>query len=175
MTALRLLSFCFAAALTLAAPARSSADCLSAAAAALPGAATPSASPAASPVAAVSREAAALPGASQSANAPEATPVAAPGADASEAAPAAGAAVVAMPEAVYVSSQGQRLAARFDIPAKTVRLALPDGRTLTLPLAVSGSGARYSNGAQTFWEHQGGAIFEERGVLLFEGRETPAR
>lgn len=79
------------------------------------------------------------------------------------------------PEAAYVSPQGQRLAARFDLPAKTVRLALPDGRTLTLPLAVSGSGARYSNGAQTFWEHQGGAIFEEDGVLLFEGRETPPR
>ena len=104
-----------------------------------------------------------------------ASPVAAPGAAASETAPAAAAAVVAMPEAVYVSTQGQRLAARFDIPAKTVRLVLPDGRTLTLPLAVSGSGARYSNGAQTFWEHQGGAIFEERGALLFEGREAPAR
>ena len=132
MTALRLLSLSFAAALALAAPAHLAADCLSA-------------------------EAPALPGANASGTAPGALP-----------------AVVAMPEAVYLSSQGQRLAARFDIPGKTVRLTLPDGRTLTLPLAVSGSGARYSNGAQTFWEHQGGAIFEERGVLLFEGRETPA-
>lgn len=134
MNPLRRAPLCFAAALflALAAPAGLSADCLSAEAAALPGAAAPETAPAASP------------------------------------------AVVAMPEAVYVSSQAQRLAARFDIPGKTVRLTLPDGRTLSLPLAVSGSGARYSNGAQTFWEHQGCAIFEERGVLLFEGRETPA-
>lgn len=132
MTILRLLFLCCAVALTLAAPARLAADCLSAEAAALPGA-----TPSTSPVAAAASE--------------------------------------ASPAAAYVSTQGQRLAARFDIPGKTVRLTLPDGRTLTLPLAVSGSGARYSNGEQTFWEHQGSAIFEERGVLLFEGRETPAR
>lgn len=165
MNALRLVPLCFAAALFLAlvAPARLNADCLSAEAAALscaaPSAAAAEAAPAASPGVGASETAlhAALPGAA----APETAPTALP-------------AVVAMPEAVYISSQGQRLAARFDIPGKTVRLTLPDGRTLTLPLAVSGSGARYSNGAQTFWEHQSCAIFEERGVLLFEGRETPA-
>lgn len=151
MNAPRLLPLCFAAALALAAPARISADCLSAEAAALPKAASPEA------------------------DAPETALHAALPGTATQAAPAAAPAVVAMPEAVYVSSRGQRLAARFDIPGKAVFLTLPDGRTLTLPLAVSGSGARYSNGAQTFWEHQGGAIFEERGVLLFEGRETPAR
>ncbi len=31
------------------------------------------------------------------------------------------------------------------------------GRTYDLPSAVSGSGARYSNGQVEFWEHQGGA------------------
>jgi len=77
------------------------------------------------------------------------------------------------PLAVYVSDQGQRLTARFDIPGKKVRLVLPGGKTLTLPQAMSGSGARYSNGAQTFWEHQGSAIYEEGETLLFEGRETP--
>lgn len=75
------------------------------------------------------------------------------------------------PVAVYVSEQGQRLTARFDIPGKKVRLVLPGGKTLTLPVAMSGSGARYSNGAQTFWEHQGSAIYEEGETLLFEGKE----
>jgi len=75
--------------------------------------------------------------------------------------------------AVYVSEQGQRLTARFDIPGNTVRLVLPGGKRLTLPVAMSGSGARYSNGAQTFWEHQGSAIYEEGGRLLFEGKEVP--
>lgn len=170
MNALRLVPLCFAAALFLAfvAPARLSADCLSAEAAALPGAAPSGSAPSA---AAAEAAPAASPGVGASETALHA---ALPAAAAPETAPTASPAGVAMPEAAYVSSQGQRLAARFDIPGKTVRLTLPDGRMLTLPLAVSGSGARYSNGAQTFWEHQGGAIFEERGVLLFEGRETPA-
>ncbi len=75
--------------------------------------------------------------------------------------------------AVYVSEQGQRLTACFDIPGKTVRLALPDGRSVTLPVALSGSGARYGDDARTFWEHQGGAIYEEDGRLLFKGRIAP--
>lgn len=74
------------------------------------------------------------------------------------------------PVAVYVSEQGQRLTARFDIPGRKVRLVLPGGKTLTLPVAMSGSGARYSNGAQTFWEHQGSAIYEEGETLLFESK-----
>lgn len=72
--------------------------------------------------------------------------------------------------AVYVAVDGQRLTARFDIPGKTVRLLLPDGKTLILPVALSGSGARYSNGVMTFWEHQGDAILERGDTLLFEGR-----
>jgi putative lipoprotein len=31
---------------------------------------------------------------------------------------------------------------------------------LALPIAVSASGARYSDGTYTFWEHQGTALFE---------------
>jgi len=76
--------------------------------------------------------------------------------------------------AVYVSERGQRLTACFDIPGKTVRLALPGGGSVTLPVALSGSGARYSNGPQTFWEHQGSATYEEGGRLLFEGKAVPA-
>lgn len=75
--------------------------------------------------------------------------------------------------AVYVSEQGQRLTACFDIPGKTVSLALPGGKSLTLPVALSGSGARYSNGSKTFWEHQGSATYEEGGRLLFKGKVVP--
>jgi len=33
-----------------------------------------------------------------------------------------------------------------------------------LPIAHSGSGARYSDGTTTFWEHQGEAMFETPGA-----------
>jgi membrane-bound inhibitor of C-type lysozyme len=45
---------------------------------------------------------------------------------------------------------------------ETARVALPD-RTFDLPGAVSASGARYSDGATTFWEHQGEASLEVDG------------
>jgi len=37
---------------------------------------------------------------------------------------------------------------------------LPDGTSVTLPIARSGSGARYTNGTVTYWEHQGTARIE---------------
>jgi membrane-bound inhibitor of C-type lysozyme len=73
------------------------------------------------------------------------------------------------PSAVYRTEDGRRLTARFDIPGRTVRITLPGGQTLTLPLAVSASGARYSDGASTFWEHHGRARFERGDVVIFEG------
>ncbi|MBI5518794.1 MAG: MliC family protein [Desulfovibrio sp.] len=47
---------------------------------------------------------------------------------------------------------------------------LPGGETLTLPLALSASGARYSDGESTYWEHHGSARFERGDVVVFEGR-----
>ncbi|MGF7158690.1 membrane-bound inhibitor of C-type lysozyme [Rhodoligotrophos appendicifer] len=44
--------------------------------------------------------------------------------------------------------------------AKTAVIDLPEGRSLRLPIAISGSGARYSDGTSSFWEHQGSATFE---------------
>ena len=38
-----------------------------------------------------------------------------------------------------------------------------DGATWTLPIQRSASGARYSDGAITFWDHQGEARFEQGG------------
>ena len=44
-----------------------------------------------------------------------------------------------------------------------VEIALA-GRTLTLPQVISGSGARYSDGATTFWNKGDTALFEMNGV-----------
>ncbi len=38
------------------------------------------------------------------------------------------------------------------------------GQTFRLPIAMSGSGARYSDGKTTLWEHQGQAQFETPGA-----------
>ena len=40
------------------------------------------------------------------------------------------------------------------------------GQTFRLPPAMSASGARYSDGRTTLWEHQGKATFETTGVSL---------
>ena len=76
--------------------------------------------------------------------------------------------------AVYVSAAGEQMAARFDLPAKTVTVTLPDGHVATLPTAVSASGARYSNGKETFWEHQGTGRFFVKDDLQFEGAQRAA-
>jgi membrane-bound inhibitor of C-type lysozyme len=75
--------------------------------------------------------------------------------------------------AAYFSSRGERLTARFDMKAKKVTLTLPDGKSLTLPEAVSASGARYSDGKMTFWEHQGTATLFKGELAIFEGKEAP--
>jgi len=71
--------------------------------------------------------------------------------------------------AVYRSSGGKTLSACFDNKQGRVSLVLPDGRKITLPVAVSGSGARYSNEKETFWEHQGVGRFFVGETLVFEG------
>ncbi len=53
------------------------------------------------------------------------------------------------------------LIARFG--TRNVEIMLP-GRTITLPQVVSGSGARYTDGATTFWNKGDSALFEMNGV-----------
>lgn len=53
---------------------------------------------------------------------------------------------------------GQMIPALFMDGA--VLLDLPDGTSVTLPIAMSGSGARYTDGTVTYWEHQGTARIE---------------
>lgn len=72
--------------------------------------------------------------------------------------------------ATFVDGGGAVLLAVFDNAAGTVAVTLPGGREVTLPRAVSGSGARYSDGRETFWEHQGEATFTSGEEVLFEGR-----
>ena len=40
------------------------------------------------------------------------------------------------------------------------------GQTFALPRVISGSGARYSDGKTTLWEHQGEAQFETSGATF---------
>lgn len=80
--------------------------------------------------------------------------------------------------AVYQSADGRQLQACFDLKQQQVTVRLPDGALVQLPVAVSGSGARYSDGTRTFWEHQGKGRYLEGDTLLFEGAVTdqpPAR
>ena len=71
--------------------------------------------------------------------------------------------------ACYRSGDGKTVAASFDLGRNLVTVTLPDGRSVTLPAALSASGARYSDGKETFWEHQGSGRFFTGETLLFEG------
>ena len=76
--------------------------------------------------------------------------------------------------AAYRAGDGARLEACFDLDRNTVTVGLADGSRVVLPAAVSGSGARYSDGARTFWEHQGVGRYFVGEKLLFEGGPAPA-
>jgi hypothetical protein len=77
--------------------------------------------------------------------------------------------VAAYAQGIFIASKGETMSATFNLVSKTVSVILPDGEHFTLPQALSASGARYSDGTNTFWEHQGGAIFEINGRQVFEG------
>jgi len=51
-----------------------------------------------------------------------------------------------------------------------VRIKLSDGRELSLPQAISASGARYANNDESFifWNKGNGAFIEEKGVMTFK-------
>lgn len=73
----------------------------------------------------------------------------------------------------YRSPGGEVLKASFDLDRHQVTVTLPDGRSVTLPAAQSASGARYSDGTETFWEHQGTGRFFHGETVLFEGELQP--
>lgn len=58
------------------------------------------------------------------------------------------------------NQNGERFVARYgslsDNSLAFVKITLPDGEEVTLPRALSASGARYTDGRQfVWWEHQG--------------------
>lgn len=59
----------------------------------------------------------------------------------------------------------------------SVALTLSDGRSLTLPQVVSGSGARYANASETFvfWNKGNTAFIEENGRTTYDGCSTQPR
>lgn len=67
--------------------------------------------------------------------------------------------------AEYACADGTTLQAGFAQDPPRVNLRHGD-KSWRLPIAKSGSGARYSNGRVTFWEHQGEATLEGKRVSL---------
>ena len=69
----------------------------------------------------------------------------------------------------FYAADGSKLTAVFLLKEAVVEITLPDGQKFRLPQAVSASGARYSDGTNTFWEHQGGGVFTHNDQELFNG------
>ncbi len=68
--------------------------------------------------------------------------------------------------AVFVCPSGQAIAADFG--KRQVRLALSDGRSMTLPQVIAASGARYANQDESFvfWNKGNGAFVQEGGDMV---------
>ena len=65
--------------------------------------------------------------------------------------------------AVYVSADGEKLSVVYDRLRKTVTLTAPDGE-VTLPQAVSASGARYTaDEHEVFWNKGANASYWKNG------------
>jgi membrane-bound inhibitor of C-type lysozyme len=74
---------------------------------------------------------------------------------------------------VYISADGEKLSVVYDRLRKTVTLTTPDGE-VTLPQAVSASGARYTaDEHEVFWNKGANASYWKNGTLFFEGVEMP--
>ncbi len=73
------------------------------------------------------------------------------------------------PPVAYVSANGDQFVARYgslsDGSLNFVKVKIPSGQEYTLPQAVSGSGARYTDDREiVWWEHQGTVRVDVRGV-----------
>ncbi|MDB5194589.1 MAG: Protein of unknown function periplasmic [Parcubacteria group bacterium] len=71
--------------------------------------------------------------------------------------------------AMFVCTHSASIGAEFT--DRAVALSLSDGRNLTLPQTVSGSGARYANSDESFvfWNKGNTAFIEENGRTTFAG------
>jgi putative hemolysin len=78
----------------------------------------------------------------------------------------------------FTCSGGKRVDAVFTNGAQSsVALTLSDGRSMTLPQAMSGSGARYASADESFvfWNKGNTAFIEENGKTTYDGCETKPR
>jgi putative hemolysin len=74
--------------------------------------------------------------------------------------------------ASFTCDAGKNVAAIFtNGPRSSVALVLSDGRKVSLPQAMSGSGARYANGDESFvfWNKGNTAFIEENGKTTYSG------
>ena len=72
--------------------------------------------------------------------------------------------------ALFTCDAGETIAAVFhNGPQSSVELTLSDGRKLTLPQVLSGSGARYANGDESFvfWNKGNTAFIVENGKTTY--------
>ncbi len=79
----------------------------------------------------------------------------------------------------FLSEDGVVVTAVYSLPGRaphraTVRLSLPDKTQVELHRATSGSGARYTNDAAEWWEHQGEATYVVDGTNVFRGKASSA-
>jgi len=73
-------------------------------------------------------------------------------------------------DARYLCPNGTMVFARYHIKEKTVDFKLDDASNwITLPIAMSGSGARYSDGSSELWEHHGKATVKLPDGTALEG------
>ncbi len=75
----------------------------------------------------------------------------------------------------FLSTDGKTVAAVYSKEGDTwdhatVQLLFPDKTQVQLNLAISASGARYTNGTAEWWEHQGEATYEVGGSNIFRGK-----
>lgn len=75
-------------------------------------------------------------------------------------------------EARFSCDGGRSIVAIFS--EREAHLVLSDGRELTIPQTVSGSGARYANENETFvfWNKGDSATIEEAGTMTYTGCTT---
>lgn len=70
---------------------------------------------------------------------------------------------------VFVADDGQSVRAVYR-DDDSVTLTFADGREEVLHIAISGSGARYTQGDREWWEHQGEATYSVDGQVMFRGK-----
>ena len=89
---------------------------------------------------------------------------------ASDATATAGATIPAPPDvinATFVCPDGTNIPVVFNNVADEAEVTLPDG-VVTLPRAISGSGARYSDGTTTLWNKGNEVLVEVNGATIYE-------